>query len=39
VNAWIPNELIYEVRDGRLVANRALFEWAEMKRKQKALDA
>jgi hypothetical protein len=35
----IPNELIYEMRDGRLVANMTVFEWTEMKRRQKALDA
>ena len=35
----IPDELIYEVRDGRLVANMSVFEWVEMKRSRKALDA
>ena len=35
----VPNELVYELRDGRLVANMTVFEWAEMKRRQRALDA
>jgi hypothetical protein len=35
----IPNELVYELRDGCLVANMTVFERAEMKRRQKALDA
>ena len=34
-----PNQLLYEMRNGRLVANMSVFEWAEKRRKQRMLDA